>query len=53
MKQNQAEILNEENQKSEGVENNFDDLNLDKQENLQKFKKESEIDENELEDYDK
>ena len=52
MKQNQAEILNEENQKSENTENNFDDLNLDKQENLQKFKKESEIDENELEDYD-
>ena len=52
MKQNQAEILNEENQKSENLENNFDDLNLDKQENLQKFKKESEIDENELEDYD-
>ena len=52
MKQNQAEILNEENQKSENIENNFDDLNLDKQENLQKFKKESEIDENELEDYD-
>ena len=52
MKQNQAEILNEENQKSENIDNNFDDLNLDKQENLQKFKKESEIDENELEDYD-
>ena len=52
MKQNQAEILNEENQKSENIENNFDDLNIDKQENLQKFKKESEIDENELEDYD-
>ena len=52
MKQNQAEILNEENQKSENIENNFDDLNLDKQENLQKFKKESEIDENDLEDYD-
>jgi hypothetical protein len=51
MKQNQAEILNEENQKSENIENNFDDLNLDKQENLQKFKKESEIDENDLEDY--
>ena len=52
MKQNQAEILNEENQKSENIENNFDDLNIDKQENLQKFKKESEIDENDLEDYD-
>ena len=52
MKQNQVEILNEENQKSEGVENNFDDLNLDKQENLQKFKKESEIAKNDLEDYD-
>lgn len=52
MKQNQAEILNEENQKSENTENNFDDLNLDKQENLQKFKKESEIAKNDLEDYD-
>ena len=52
MKQNQAEILNEENQKSENIENNFDDLNLDKQENLQKFKKESEIAKNDLEDYD-
>ena len=52
MKQNQAEILNEENQKSENLENNFDDLNLDKQENLQKFKKESEIAKNDLEDYD-
>ena len=52
MKQNQAEILNEENQKSENLENNYDDLNLDKQENLQKFKKESEIAKNDLEDYD-